>query len=401
MISFLIRTCAVLGMALSIASAAQAQQRDPFNGQFGAMERALTPTEAAEQVEMMANALGGLAPQRPGVTDTYVLAAGLWSDPVFEREAEQAADLLARRFDAGDRTIVLSAGQAGQPRKYPAAAPNNIHAALGKIGSLIDPNEDLVVVFLTSHGGQDGAMGLQEVNRLGGALRAFHLRSALASAGIRNKVLIISACYSGHFILPFSDPNSVVLTAAAADKTSFGCQPERDWTYFGDALLNHSLRSGASLVDAFDQSLGLIADWETELIAEWDANSSAARGGLPRPEPSNPQKHVGAAVALMLPLAEHYGMAVECAGTLGVAFDRARTRRPLDGLGSADEVQAARDASRASAVQLGAAVMRDETQVVRAISDARTAADDVVTGEADTLAVHGERCAASIGAGTN
>lgn len=395
--SGILRSLAMIGASLAVAGAAHAQQRDPFNGQFGAIERAMAPTEAVADLELMAGSLGQLAPQRPGVTDTYVLAAGLWSDPVFEREAEQAAELLARRFDAADRSVVLSAGQAGQPRKYPAATPNNINAALGKIGSLIDPNEDLVVVFLTSHGGQDGAMGLQEVNRLGGALRAQHLRSSLAAAGIRNKVLIISACYSGHFILPFSDPNSVVLTAAAADKTSFGCQPERDWTYFGDALLNHSLRSGAALVDAFDSSLGLIADWERDLIAEWDGKSPSARGGLPRPEPSNPQKHVGAAVALMLPLAEHYGMAIECAGTLGVAFDRARTRRPLDGLSDASNVEAARDENRAEAVRLGASVMRTEDQVTRAISAARSSADSVAASNADTLATHGTRCAADLG----
>lgn len=397
MLPALLRSIAVVGASLAVSLGAHAQQRDPFNGQFGAIERAMSPAEAVADVELMGESLGALATQRPGVTDTYILSAGLWSDPVFEREAEQAADLLARRFDATDRTIVLSAGQAGQPRQYPAATPNNINAALGKIGALIDPNEDLVVVFLTSHGGQDGAMGLQEINRLGGALRAQHLRGSLSSAGIRNKVLIISSCYSGHFILPFSDPNTVVLTAAAADKTSFGCQPERDWTYFGDALLNHSLRSGASLVDAFDQSLSLIAEWEQKLMAEWDGKSPAGRGGLPRPEPSNPQKHVGSAVALMLPLAEHYGMTVECAGTLGVAFDRARTRRPLEGLSNASDVEAARDDNRAEAIRLGAAVMRTEDQVARAISDARSSADSVAAADADTLAAHGARCAANTG----
>ncbi len=396
LIGFL-RSCAAVAVAMALPAFAHAQQRDPLNGQFGVIERALPPGEAAAQVEMMALALSGLAPQRPGVTDTYVLSAGLWNDPVFEREAEQAADLLARRFDAGDRTIILSAGQAGQARKYPAATPNNLHAALGKIGTVIDPNEDLVVVFLTSHGGQDGAMGLQELNRLGGALRAHHLRSALASAGVRNKVLIISACYSGHFILPFSDPNSVVLTAAAADKTSFGCQPERDWTYFGDALFNHSLRSGAPLVEAFDSSLGLISTWEQDLMAEWDAKPASARGGLPRPEPSNPQRHVGAAVSLMLPLAEHYGMAVECAGTLGVAYDRARTRRPLEGLSNASDVETARDRNQLEATRLGATVNRSEQEVASAISSARTAAGDAATAQADTLARHGARCAADFG----
>ncbi len=397
MMSGILRSCAALAASVFLAAPAVAQQRDPFNGQFGVIERALPPNEAAAQVELMAQALSGLAPQRPGVTDTYVLSAGLWNDPVFESEAEQAADMLARRFDAMDRTIILSAGKPGQERKYPAATPNNLHAALGKIGSVIDPNEDLVVVFLTSHGAQDGSMALQELNRLGGALRAHHLRSALASAGVRNKVLIISACFSGHFILPFSDPNSIVLTAAAADKTSFGCQPERDWTYFGDALFNHALRSGAPLVEAFDSSLGLIADWEKDLIAEWDAKTASSRGANPRPEPSNPQKHIGAAVSLMLPLAEHYGMAVECAGTLGVAFDRVRTRRPLDGLASAPEVEAARDRNRQEATRLGAAVNRSEQEVASAISAARTAASDAVAVEPDTLAAHGAKCAADFG----
>lgn len=392
-----LRVCAALLAAMVLSPMASGQQRDPFNGQFGAIERAMAPDEAAAQIEMMADALSGLAPQRPGVTDTYILSAGLWNDPVFEREAEQAADLLGRRFDAADRTIILSAGQAGAPRKYPAATPNNIHAALGKIGSVIDPNEDLVVVFLTSHGGQDGAMGLQELNRMGGALRAHHLRSALASAGIRNKVVIISSCFSGHFILPFSDPNSIILTAAAADKTSFGCQPEREWTYFGDALLNRSLRSGAPLVEAFDESLGLISQWEQELMAEWDAKPAAARGGLPRPEPSNPQKHIGAAVSLMLPLAEHYGMIVECAGTLGVAYDRARTRRPLEGLSDASTIERAREQSREEAARLGAAVTRSDEDVARAISQARLAATAVVNDDADVLAEHGARCAADLG----
>lgn len=399
MISGFLRALAISAAMLAPPLLAEAQQGDPFNGQFGAIERALAPKEAAQQVEMMAAALSGLAPQRPGVTDTYVLSAGLWNDPVFEREAEQAADLLARRFDAAQRTIVLSAGEAGKPRKYPVATPNNLHAALGKIGSLIDPNEDLVVVFLTSHGGQDGAMGLQELNRMGGALRAYQLRAALSSAGIRNKVLIISSCFSGHFILPFSDPNSIVLTAAAADKTSFGCQPEREWTYFGDALLNHSLRSGASLVQAFDNSLSLVSEWEQKLIAEWDAKPASARGGLPRPEPSNPQKHVGAAVALMLPLAEHYGLTVECAGTLGVAYDRARTQRPLQGLSNAGSIEAAREQNRQEATRLGAAVTHSDQDVAGAISAAKTAAAAAAAENADILAEHGARCAADFSGG--
>ena len=94
------------------------------------------------------------------MVDTYVLSASFYNDPVFESEAKEAAAVLARRYDAEGRTIILSAGRgATVARTYPAASPNNFQAALGKIGATIDPNEDLVVVFVTSHGGQDGVGG--------------------------------------------------------------------------------------------------------------------------------------------------------------------------------------------------------------------------------------------------
>src|SRR5262245_58035436 len=108
---------AALGSVFLATLAAPAMaQGDQFGGQFGAAEIAMTPPEAVKQVELISSALSSLPPQRPGVVDTYVLAASLWNDPVFENEAKEAAGILARRYDAADRTIVLSAGRgAGLP----------------------------------------------------------------------------------------------------------------------------------------------------------------------------------------------------------------------------------------------------------------------------------------------
>jgi hypothetical protein len=258
---------------------AHAQQpiRDPLGGQFGAMEIAMSPKAALRDAELLGAALSGLKPQRPGVVDAYVFAASLWNDPVFEREASEAARILAQRFDAEGRTVILSAGAGAPDRAYPAASPNNVNAALAKIGATIDPAEDLVVVFLTSHGSPDGAVALQEKNRMGGAMRAAHLRASLNAAGVRNRVVIVSACYSGAFIQPFSDAFTAVFTAAAADRPSFGCQPDRDWTYFGDAFLNRALRTSAGIEQAFDVSLSTILDWEQKLAAEWSAKPPALR----------------------------------------------------------------------------------------------------------------------------
>jgi hypothetical protein len=285
------RTWAFLALACVLAAGpTSAQQRDVFGGQFGAIEVANPPAEAARQARLMADALNALAPQRPGQLDVYLISVSLWGEPVFEREATQAAAILQDHFNIERRSIVLSAGAGGQTaRAYPAATPNNIAAAIGEIGTRIDANEDLVVVFITSHGSQDGAAVLEEGTRVRGVLRPTHLRNMLNQAGIRNRVVIVSACYSGAFIAPIADENTMVVTAAAPDRTSFGCQPSRDWTFFGDAYFSHALRGGASLVSGFDQAKTLVETWEREQNLT---------------PPSNPQRYVGGRIAAMVRRAE-------------------------------------------------------------------------------------------------
>lgn len=281
---------AALGLALTAPASAQPQavQRDPFNGQFGVVGIVRPPAEAASLARLMGDALGGLQPQRPGQLDVYMITASLWSDPVFEREATQAEAILRQHLGADGRSIVLSAGGNGE-RRYPAATPDDIAAAIGRVGSVIDPNEDLVVLFMTSHGSPDGSMALREHNRLGAAMRPTHFRDMLAAAGIRNRVVIVSACFSGAFIAPLMDDNTIILTAAAPDRSSFGCQPQRDWTFFGDAYFNQSLRDNRSMVEAFDDAKVLIERWEREQNLT---------------PPSNPQRHVGSHAADLLRRAE-------------------------------------------------------------------------------------------------
>lgn len=269
---------------------AQPQQTQPQQspslqrGPFGSMEVAFDPHEAAKQLDMFNAALAGLSPQRPGTPDVYVLSLSLWDDPVFEREASATAEVLSKRYRAEGRTLVLSAGVKGQPRTLPAASPLFFHAALAKLASMMDPNEDALVLFMTSHGGRDGTISFYEERRMRSAMSGRHLRAALDNAGVGNRLVIISACFSGAFIRPLASDTTIVFTAASSTQTSFGCQPERDWTYFGDAFINQQLRSSAPLFAAFDQAKTLIAGWES-------------RDGY---EPSNPQRSIGTRTAALL-----------------------------------------------------------------------------------------------------
>jgi len=54
------------------------------------------------------------------------------------------------------------------------------------------------------------------------------------------------------------------MTAASANRQSFGCSDDSDLTYFGRAYFEKSLNSENSFEEAFNQARDLIAQWEIE-----------------------------------------------------------------------------------------------------------------------------------------
>ena len=76
-------------------------------------------------------------------------------------------------------------------------------------------------------------------------------------------MLVVSACHSGSFIPTLASPTTLVIAAARADRSSFGCEDRRRWTYFGDAYFNKALREETSFRQAFARARRLITLWET------------------------------------------------------------------------------------------------------------------------------------------
>ena len=241
------RTIAALALIL-FASTATPQTRPPA-------------ADPAQQEERLNRALAGLAPQRPGVVDAYVVAIALDPDPVFGREARVAADVLERRYDAARRTVTLAGPVDDQPSDLPRGSPDSLDRALARIAELMDEQEDVFVLYSTSHG---TPMGL--TYRAGGdetaTITPKQMRAMLNRHAIHNRLLILSACYSGIFIPGLQSPDSVIVTAAARDRTSFGCMADNDWTFFGDAMINHALRKPQSLGAAYAEAIGLVGQWE-------------------------------------------------------------------------------------------------------------------------------------------
>ena len=86
----------------------------------------------------------------------------------------------------------------------------------------------------------------------------------LDAAEIKNRIVIVSSCYAGAFVAPLKNPDTMILTAADAEHTSFGCSDDRHWTWFGEALFEKGLADHATLADAFTAAKATIAGWERE-----------------------------------------------------------------------------------------------------------------------------------------
>jgi hypothetical protein len=126
----------------------------------------------------------------------------------------------------------------------------------------MNADEDVLILFLTSHGTKSGMLAVRQPGWPLLDISPAALDEALRAAGIKWRIVIVSACYSGRFIDALSDDYSLVATAARADRKSFGCRSDRELTYFGEALLRDALPPSHSLPEAIERARTLVAERE-------------------------------------------------------------------------------------------------------------------------------------------
>ena len=224
-----------------------------------------------------------LLPERAGTADIYAIGISGWSEQdVFIKELDGGLAALDKAVGL-DRGMVRLVNRADTTETLPIASRTNFASAVHAVAKLMNRGEDVLLIFITSHGGPTG-VGLHLAGAFGAVLSPDHIATVLEREGIKNQILIVSACYSGVFVKRLASPDSIVLTAADENSSSFGCSNERDWTYFGDALFNQNLGAGVSLEDAFEKAKVRISQWE-------------ARDEAP---PSNPQGAFGSSLSRML-----------------------------------------------------------------------------------------------------
>ena len=197
-----------------------------------------------------------------------VLIAGDNNSPAFDNGVQSMRDKLMAH---GVRDIaVYSSATPTAPAQLASVA--NVATAVRAGGG------DACFVFITSHGEERGFF-LRSDRRLfdPGSLD----RVLNAGCGSLPTVVIVSACHSGTFLTPdMRKPNRVILTAAATDRTSFGCGAGDQYTYYDQCLLQQ-----------FDGA----ATWRDLAVATRSCVENLERR-MGVPTPSQPQTFIGAQV---------------------------------------------------------------------------------------------------------
>jgi len=247
------------------------------NGEPRATSADLAQIEKAQPSLLQAE-LAGLAPENKGTTNVYAVGIAGWGgQDVFVKELDGGLEAIGSVLPIKDRTIRLI-NHRDTLQTIPLANVQNLQAAVQALSGVMDKDRDVLVLFLTSHGEKTGfALELPAGTT---ELTPQQVALTLDDNGIKNRVVIVSACFAGIFVPPLANDNSIVITAADAKNTSFGCAPERDWTYFGDAFFRQSLHPGSDFENSFQHARILIQGWET----------------MDHGTPSNPQGYFGPAL---------------------------------------------------------------------------------------------------------
>ena len=215
------------------------------------------------QAQRMQEVLNKLAPRSAGKTNLYLINfAGDGEENVFRNEVEYVEALFTRRFAAAGHVVSLINNPATLDH-HPIASLSNLEIAIDALGKKMNPEEDVLMVFITTHGSRGHELYVSLDPLPLDQIMPEDLADLFSDSPIKHRVFVISACYSGGFINALKNNDTMVITAARTDRASFGCGTQSDITDFGRAFFVEALNHTASFVEAFAEARKDVDAWET------------------------------------------------------------------------------------------------------------------------------------------
>ncbi|WP_223453606.1 MULTISPECIES: C13 family peptidase [unclassified Pseudomonas] len=219
------------------------------------------------QGRLLDAALANVPPSTPAVELYSLTLGGDGKQSVFLRESDYVANMLTTRFGTFGQIRLVNHRDHLADR--PMATRENLRRAALTLAERSGP-EDLIFIYLTSHGTSEHELVLDQPRMELADLPADEMAAVLAPLKNRDKIIVISSCYSGGFIPALKDERTLIMTASRADRVSFGCSEEANFTYFGDALFAQALNQTDDLEQAFKLAKATVA--ERELADSFEAS---------------------------------------------------------------------------------------------------------------------------------
>ena len=223
----------------------------------------LTPANLETQLTLASRQRLALKPERPGVTDLFSISYAPYEEEVFLRESSMVNAVIEERFDAAGHMQEL-VNSPTTLETLPWASLENLERAIKHAGDVMDTEHDVLLIYLTSHGARNGELSAKLWPLEMDPLTPQTLNLWLDKAGIRNRVIVVSACYAGSWIEALQNETTLIMTAADATHTSYGCGSISELTFFGRAVFDEALRETYSFEQAFKQAQPVIRQREIE-----------------------------------------------------------------------------------------------------------------------------------------
>lgn len=237
------------------------QSIDPEDDEYAFVE--LSQEVFESQQALLQAELQKITPAVNDQRQVFGLIYAPYAEDVFLRESAMVKEVLEKRFGAHGRVIRL-VNNAATAAELPWATPLNLERSLRAIATAMDPARDVLVLYLTSHGGDDFKLAAEHWPLEVQDLTAARLRHMLDELNVQHRVIAVSACYSGGWIEPLRGDNTLIMTAADEEHTSYGCGSSSELTFFGRAVFDEQLRTTHSFEEAFTRAVPVIAQREID-----------------------------------------------------------------------------------------------------------------------------------------
>ncbi len=266
------QTLVIIGILLIEAFASSQLDTRPWLADYADQEQPGASSEESltlsqdvfeDQQALLAETLAAVTPRQGEHINVFGLVYAPYAQSVFVRESAMVAGVLKDRFGAQGHVVQL-VNHPSVTDSIPWATNQNLRASLQVLARQMDREKDMLVVYLSSHGGSDFKLATQHPPLDVAELTPQMLRNMLDEVGVRNRVIAVSACFSGGWIAPLAGDGTLVMTAADATHTSYGCGSLSELTFFGRALFDEQLRQTYSFEDAFAAARPIIQQREIE-----------------------------------------------------------------------------------------------------------------------------------------